>query len=292
LLGFALTQTDLNWESTLDTLACPILADHVVGGAVVFPAAGYAELAIAAANHWLPGAITEIEDLEIRAPLLLAEEPSRLVRCAVDPRDGQLSIKSREQLGKEAWALHVTSRILREATPIRLNRALGALPIRQPDFTDGSHAALTGASGLDYGPAFQAIRHGWLDENVALAELHTPETIAAGLDQYHLHPSFVDCAFQLVFQLLRDDATDHAGVTFVPTRIGHLSYRSGLGQPRYARARLLSRGPHSVSAEFELYDEAAQPIALLEEVRFRAINIRNRKRNKEEEKKNRCVKKE
>jgi phthiocerol/phenolphthiocerol synthesis type-I polyketide synthase C len=273
LLGFALTQTDLSWESTLDTLACPLLADHAVGGAVVFPAAGYAELAIAAASHWLPGAITEIEDLEIRAPLLLGEEPSRLVRCALDPRDGQLSIKSREQLGKEAWALHVTSRLLREATPIRLNRTLGALPIRQPDFTDRSHAALTLASGLDYGPAFQAIRHGWLDENVALAVLHTPATIAEGLDQYHLHPSFVDCAFQLVFQLLRDHAIDHAGVTFVPTRIGHLSYRSGLGQPRYARARLLSRGPHSVSAEFELYDEAAQPIALLEEVRFRAIRL-------------------
>jgi len=273
LLGYSMTQAELTWESTLDTLRHPALADHVVGGAVVFPAAGFAEVAVAAGHHWQPGAVIEIEDLEIRAPLILGEEPSRLMRTAIDARDGQLSIKSRDQLSKEAWTLHVVGRVLREATPIRLNRVLGSLPLRQPDFTDLSHGRLTQAAGLDYGRAFCAISHGWVDGTTALAAFEIPQLVGENIAEYHLHPCLVDCTFQLTIQLLRDAALEHTGVTFVPTRIGHLSYQSGLGRPHFARARLLTRGPHSVSVEFEIFNEERQLIALLEEVRFRAVRL-------------------
>jgi phthiocerol/phenolphthiocerol synthesis type-I polyketide synthase C len=288
LLGYSLTQAELSWESTLDTLRHPELADHVVGGATIFPAAGFAEVAVAAGIHWQPGAVTEIEDLEIRAPLILGDEPSRLMRCAIDARDGQFSIKSRDQMSTEAWTLHVMGRVLREATPIRLNRVLGALPLRQPDYSAQSHGLLTQAAGLDYGPAFTAISHGWLEGATTpgvstpdastpgastLAVFDIPAPVAEHIAEYHLHPCLVDCAFQLTIQLLRDAALDHSGVTFVPTRIGHLSYQAGLGRPHFARARLLSRGPHSVSAEFEIYNEERQLIALLEEVRFRAVRL-------------------
>jgi acyl transferase domain-containing protein/NADPH:quinone reductase-like Zn-dependent oxidoreductase/acyl carrier protein/NADP-dependent 3-hydroxy acid dehydrogenase YdfG len=303
LLGYSLTQAELSWESTLDTLRHPALADHVVGGATVFPAAGFAEVALAAGSLWQPGEVSEIEDLEIRAPLILGDEPSRIMRCSIDPRDGQLSIKSREQMSTEAWTLHVVGRVLREATPIRLNRELGTLPLRQPDFTAQSHGLLTQAAGLDYGPAFAAVSHGWVEtaaegsraaDNAAahgaatpgattpgattpgasvLAVFDIPPTVGENIAEYHLHPCLVDCAFQLIIQLLRDAALDHSGVTFVPTRVGHLSFHSGLGAPHFARARLLTRGPHSVSAEFEVFDDQRRLIALLEEVRFRAVRL-------------------
>jgi acyl transferase domain-containing protein/NADPH:quinone reductase-like Zn-dependent oxidoreductase/acyl carrier protein/NADP-dependent 3-hydroxy acid dehydrogenase YdfG len=288
LLGYAMTQAEFSWESTLDTLCHPMLADHVVGGATVFPAAGFAEVALAAGGQWQPGMVTEIEDLEIRAPLILGDEPSRLMRCAIDPRDGQISIKSREQTSTEAWTQHVMGRVLREATSIRLNRELGTLPLRQPDFTAQSHGLLTQAAGLDYGRAFAAVSHGWIEGAAtrgaadpgartpgatALAVFNIPSPVEANIADYHLHPCLVDCAFQLIIQLLRDAALDHTGVTFVPTRIGHLSYQSGLSKPHFARARLLTRGPHSVSAEFEIFDEERRLIALLEEVRFRAVRL-------------------
>jgi len=273
LLGYSMTQAELSWESTLDTLRHPELADHVVGGATVFPAAAFAEVALAAGIHWQPGAVTEIEDLEIRAPLILGDEPSRLMRCVIDARDGQFSIKSREQMSTEAWTLHVVGRVLREATPIRLNRELGSLPLRQPDYTAQSHGLLTQAAGLDYGPAFVAISHGWIEGLSTVAVLDIPALIGENIAEYHLHPCLVDCAFQLTIQLLRDAALDHAGVTFVPTRIGHLSYQAGMGRPHFARARLLTRGPHSVSAEFEIFDEERRLIAVLEEVRFRAVRL-------------------
>jgi phthiocerol/phenolphthiocerol synthesis type-I polyketide synthase C len=273
LLGYALNQVELTWENDIDTQRHPLLADHVVGDAAVFPGAGYAEFALAAALCWQPAALVEVEDLEIRAPLLLAADTSRTVRCALDPRDGQLSIKSREQATQEAWTLQAVGRVLREPLGSRLERTLGLLPMRPPDFTGRSHALLTAAAGLAYGPAFQAVLHGWVEGQSALAVFHVGDSVRAELDQYHLHPALVDCTFQLIIQLLKEDAADYAGLTFVPTRIGRLSYRDGLATPQYARARLLSRGPHSISAEFEIFDEMHEPIAVIEEVRFRSVRL-------------------
>jgi acyl transferase domain-containing protein/NADPH:quinone reductase-like Zn-dependent oxidoreductase/NADP-dependent 3-hydroxy acid dehydrogenase YdfG/acyl carrier protein len=275
LLGYALNQVELTWENEIDTQRHPLLADHVVGDATVFPGTGYVEFALAAAFRWQPTAVIELEDLEIRAPLLLSEETSRTVRCALDPRDGQLSIKSREQLTKEAWTVQAVARVLREPTDTRLQRTLGALPTRKPDFTGRSHALLTAAAGLNYGPSFQAVGHGWVVDASALAIIDLPDSVRAELNQYHLHPALVDCTFQLIIQLLKEDAADYAGLTFVPTRIGRLSYRSGMAKPQYVRARLLSRGPHSVSAEFEIFDETRKPIAVIEEVRFRSVRLQH-----------------
>jgi phthiocerol/phenolphthiocerol synthesis type-I polyketide synthase C len=274
LLGYAINQAELTWENDLDTQRHPMLADHVVGDVTVFPGSGHLELALAAALRWQPAGLAEIEDLEIRAPLLLAQEPSRTVRCAVDPRDGQFAVKSREQTKQEPWTLHAVARVLREPTEIRLHRTLGALPTRPPDFTGAVHDMYTRAVGLDYGPAFQAVAHGWIDGSTVLARLNIPDSLRDDFDQYHLHPALLDCTFQLIIQLLRDHVASDTGVVFVPTRIGHLSYRGGSTlKPQYVRARLLNHAPRSVSAEFEIFDEAQQPIAFLEEVRFRGVRL-------------------
>ena len=273
LLGHAVHQADLTWENELDTSKYPLFADHVVGGATVFPATGYAELALAVAFRWQATDIAEIEDLEIRAPLLLAAESSRTVRCTLDPSDGQLTIRSREYLGTDSWSVQSVSRVLREPTAARMQRALGELPARQPDFTARSHERLTLAAGLEYGAGFQAVSHGWIEAGEAVAVLEPPAQLEADLDQHHLHPALLDCAFQLIIQLLRDAAADYDGFTFIPTRIGHLSCRAGVHRPSYARARLLRRGPHSLCAEYEIFDAAGRPIALLEEVRLRSVRL-------------------
>lgn len=273
LLGYALHQAELTWESTLDTQAHPVLGDHVVGDTPVFPGTGYAELAIAAALRWQPGDGAEIEDLDILAPLLLAAEPSRTVRSALDPRDGQLSIKSREHPAGGQWTLQAVARVLREPSELRLSRTLEALPVRQPDFTTRSHELLTEAAGLDYGPAFQTIDHGWIEGSAVIAIFRIPASVRAEIDLHHLHPALLDNAFQLIIQLMRDEIADYQGLTFVPTRIGHLTYRAGMGHPKFARARILTRAPHSICGEFELFDESHRSIALLEDVRFRSIRL-------------------
>jgi phthiocerol/phenolphthiocerol synthesis type-I polyketide synthase C len=274
LLGYALRQADPAWETQLDTARVPFLADHVIGESTVFPGSGYAELALATAASWRDGEeLLEIEDLEIRAPLLLAASPSRTLRCGLDPRDGQLRIRSREQLSADAWTLHAIGRVTPKPTDIRLGRLSFLAPTRPEDFTGRSHVDATCAAGLNYGPGFQAVSRGWFEQDWVLAELAVPDCLQADFPRYLLHPALLDCAFQLILELLADRATADAGLIFVPTRIGRLTWHAGRSAPRYARARLLTRGPHSVSGRFEIFDATSSPVALLEEVRFQSIRV-------------------
>jgi len=274
LLGYPLRQHEGIWENQLDTALYPWLADHVVGEAVVFPGTGFAEIALAAATQWQPGAWAEIEELEIRAPLLLAAAPSKRLRVSLDAADGGLHIQAKDVGSAEPWTLHATARILREAGPALLTGAPAQCPDRPVDFTGDTHALLTHAVGLAYGDAFQAVKHGWAEsDDTVLAVLEPHPALQDSLPHSLLHPALLDCTFQLIIQLLRDDPAMGRGVAFVPAKIGRLALRTDAGLPRYARAHLLRRGPHSLTAEFFLYNEAGEQIAAVHEARFRSIRL-------------------
>src|SRR5690606_15116589 len=79
--------------------------------------------------------------------------------------------------------------------------------------------------------------------------------------------------FQLIIQLLRDDPAMGQGVAFVPAKIGRLAVRTETGVPHYVRARLLRRAPHSLTAEFDIYDADGNQIAAVREARFKSIRL-------------------
>ncbi|MEF8701863.1 MAG: type I polyketide synthase [Candidatus Accumulibacter sp. UW26] len=281
LLGYPLPQHELTWENHLDTQLHPVLADHVVGEATIFPGAGFAELALAAALAWPagepaaenPGELVEIEELEIRSPLLVGDERSTIIRSEIDPDDGRLTILGREQTSSDPWTVHSVARILREAQATLLQTPFPGLPDRAPDFDRDSHAALTRAVGIAYGPAFQCIDHGWTEGNSVLAVYRIPAAVASQLASTHLHPALLDGAFQLVFQLLKEAIGAHNGVAFVPTRMGRIAFCSGQSEPLFARATLLRHSARSLQAEFALFAADGTPIAVLRDVRFRSVRL-------------------
>jgi len=274
LLGYALAQHSLTWENQLDSQAYPSLADHVVGEGTVFPGSGFAELALAAALVWQPGAHAEVEDLEIRAPLLLGAEHSKTIRVEIDGQDGTFAIKGREQAGSEALALHAGGRILREPSTILLRKTAPVLPKRPPDFNRHDHESMAKALGLNYGPTYLAISHGWVEDSVGYGLFEVPQALEAELEHYHLHPALLDSAFQLILQILRNDRElAREGIAFVPAKIGRIAFRSGLGTPHLALASLRKRSPHSLLADFSIFDEAGRLIAFIKEARFRSIRL-------------------
>ncbi|MGZ8226063.1 MAG: SDR family NAD(P)-dependent oxidoreductase [Methylococcaceae bacterium] len=273
LLGYPLQQHDRQWENQLDTQLQPFLNDHNVGGAVVFPGAGFAELALAAAHHNHPDDFLEIEELEIRSPLLLSHDHSKVIRFTLDAADGRFTLVSRENAGSLEWTPHLVGRVLSDATGYSLEPIAPAIPDRAPDFDKASHALLTESVGLEYGPAFQAISYGWSDQNSALGIFELPASISVGFDQYYLHPALLDCAFQLVFQILKDELQRHDDIAFVPIKMGKINLRASKAIPHLAKATLLHRSPHSLNAEFALYDANGLAIAIISDVRFRAVRL-------------------
>ena len=270
LLGYPLPQQELTWENQLDTQALPSLADHVVGEDVVFPGTGFAELALAAALVWKPGDLVAIEELEIRSPLLLSNQLAKTIRVSISAADGSVSISGRDTSSAEPWAIHAVARILSE--PGALHETQPTFPVRQPDFNQASHQALTRAAGLNYGEQFQRIDHGWVEGASALAVFATlPD--AADLAKTHLHPAILDCTFQLIIQLLKDDLELYDGMAFVPVKMGRITFCKTDAAPHSARATLLKRSPHSLTAEFTVFDGNGMAIAVVGEARFRSVRL-------------------
>lgn len=273
LLGYRLRQQELSWENQLDLHLQPILADHVVGEATVFPGTGFAELGLAAAHAWREAQLIEIEDLEIRSPLILGTDLAQIIRVRIDPQDGSTTIIGKEQGAEAAWTTHGACRIMQEPNPLQLRVACPQLPIRQPDFTGASHLALTKVVGLDYGPAFQCIDHGWITGQSVLALLQLPEKVAEDARRMHLHPAVLDCAFQLIIQLMREQVALQEGITYIPVRLGRIVFRTDAARPALAQVNLLRWTEQSLSADVTLFDQEHQVIAVIKEARFRRIRL-------------------
>ncbi|MGA0584591.1 MAG: acyltransferase domain-containing protein, partial [Castellaniella sp.] len=111
LLGWRLPDAEAAWENTLDTLVLPWLADHRVGGAIVFPGAAYAEMALAAGRAWR-GGTPVVESLEILAPMVFDGDHARILRLTIQPRDGGFMIQSRQRLSHDEWTPHAAGRLL------------------------------------------------------------------------------------------------------------------------------------------------------------------------------------
>ncbi|MFG6177349.1 type I polyketide synthase [Halomonas sp. THAF12] len=276
LLGYRLAQQSQTWESQLDTGRLPWLADHVVGEGAVFPGAGFLELALAAARHERDSELIDIEELEIQAPLLLDGANGRRTRTCLAPDSGHIEVLSREPVTGQEWQRHAVARVMQQSRGFQLRRQPPTLPERAPDFRLADHLAMAEAIGLHYGPAFQAIGHGWVEGDSVIGEVSLPEVIERELDHSYLHPGILDSAFQLFIPLLAQEGLTDEGLAFVPVRVGRLQWRADGARPALAHARLLKRAPHSFTADFELFDAEGQAVAVLSETRFKAIRLKPR----------------
>ncbi|MGM0615572.1 MAG: SDR family NAD(P)-dependent oxidoreductase [Pseudomonadota bacterium] len=271
LLGYPMAQQARTWESQLDIQRQPWLAGHVVGEGAVFPGAGFVELALAAALQRQDTPVVDIEELEIRAPLLLDTPHGRLMRLHMGEHDGRMEIRSREPAVGEEWQLNCVARMLQETCGSLLERPAPHRPTRAPDYTLDQHLAMAEHLGLHYSDAFQAIAHGWIEDNRVVGEIIANEPLLASQQGLHLHPGILDSAFQMFIPLLAQQ--DIASLAFVPVRVGRIQLDTQAGTPTLAHAVMGKRSPHSFTADFELFDAQGKAVAILSEVRFKAIRL-------------------
>lgn len=273
LLGYALPQQGAAWENRLDTVLFPSLGDHQVGESVLFPGAGFIELAVAAALRYQPGDFVDIEELEIHAPLILNAEYSKRIQVRIADADGALSIRSRTNGEREEWVQQVVARLPGEASGVMLDRLAPALPARVADFNSAQHLELTKAVGLEYGPAYQAVSEGWWLDQGVLARLEVPAVIADEVDRLHLHPALLDSAFQLITQLLARDPARRDDLAFIPVKFGRVAFTTTAGVPVLAQVQLTKSSAHSLLADFTLYDASGNAVVHIKDARFRGVRL-------------------
>ncbi len=159
----------------LSTATHPWLADHAVAGVVLFPGAGFVELAPRAGDEV---GCTVVDELTLSAPLLLPSADGIQVQVVVGAADGSgrraVSVYSRGAQPGSEWALHAAG-VLSTASPapaadLSVWPPVGAMAV---DVTD-AYERLAGR-GYEYGPAFQGLQAMWRLGNEVFAEVVLPD---------------------------------------------------------------------------------------------------------------------
>ncbi|MCX8146186.1 MAG: SDR family NAD(P)-dependent oxidoreductase [Azovibrio sp.] len=276
LLGWRIPEAAHTWENVLDPLILPWLADHKVGGAVVFPGAAYAEMALAAAREWLGGEALAFEEMDIVSPLVFDGEHPRTLRFELNDRDGSFQIKSRQRLSQDEWTLHAAGRILQPTAASRSAR-IAHLSGNGESIDRETHYRLAATLGLDYGAAFQGLREAVVADNCLQADLDHPADLAG--EDYLVHPALLDVCYQSLVDFFRADIEAGQGVALLPVKTGRFEYLRA-GRPSRFRARLTRRSARSVLADFELFDADDHLLASVSGCRFRAAPLAHKAQEK------------
>ena len=279
LLGYRLRDHAAAWENQIDPVLLPALADHVVDGAITFPGAGYAEMALAAARLYFGLPACALENLEIRTPVVFQAQQARLFRLTLDTHTAGFTIETRPRVSDEPWTLNVTGRLLasgpasREAPRVPPEALAGFAA--QPVIDAATLYAGASAIGLDYGETFRWVTSLRTDGDAALAELAVPAALADTLDAYVLHPALMDSGFHPLFALLAGEsgaAADGSRAAYVPVQMGRIDFHGG-DAVRRVLVRIERRNPHSLVASFAWLDGEGRIVARIDGCRFRRVNF-------------------
>ncbi len=256
------------WENTLDTLTTPWLRDHKVGGAVIFPAAAYVEMGLAASHETRGEAGGALEDLDILSPLLFEEDHARALRLEMDS-DGTFRILSRPRLSEDSWILHAKGRVL-EAPKTEIQKEIedwsGTILLDA-----ATHYKLTESLGLDYGAAFQGFLGGWLMGDRLQARIALPKALQEEAAAYQVHPALLDLCFQSLMNFFRAEMENGSGIAYLPVRVGSVRFFGGM--PVSFEAHLTRKSRRALQASFVLRDSENRIIACLDDCRFRAAPL-------------------
>ncbi|MEV7954852.1 amino acid adenylation domain-containing protein [Streptomyces sp. NPDC088141] len=263
LLGRRTTHTEPTWHTTLDTERLPYLDDHRIQSTVVFPAAGYLEMAVQAVRSLTGGTHAVLTDIELRRALFLPEGEDRAVRLSLSPQNAVFTIASAEEGGGER-AVHasgvVRSAQPRPAGPPVDTAALAARCRRRLDGAD-CYTALA-ALGYHYGPAFRTIEEVWIGSGEVLARLSPPAVLGDDAARHHIHPVLLDGCFQslLATQLLDGGADRQTAGIRLPLSIDEVCLAPVGDRPIWVHATVTRGGADELVGDMAVYADGGESL--------------------------------
>jgi len=235
---------DWRWERVLTSASLPYLADHVVDGRVIAPAAALIEMALAAGRAGPGYTHPEIVDFTIGRPLVLGESPRvvhvRLKAAGPNAAD-HLTLTIHSLGGDESEFIQHAEALLRSGDAgqsVPLDRdAIAARCGRRLD-ADTFYMDLR-ERGLDFGPALRGVREVRYAVNEALGEIALP--VEAGSPEgYSVHPALLDAGLQVTAAALRGriEAAGSKPGLYLPVTAERIRRGPAEGQPSRCHAVL------------------------------------------------------
>ncbi|MEU3188976.1 SDR family NAD(P)-dependent oxidoreductase, partial [Streptomyces sp. NPDC006923] len=251
------------FSSRLSLRSHPWLADHAVGGSVLFPGTGFVELAIRAGDQVGCG---RIDELTLEVPLVLPETGGMRIQLLVEGPDEAgrraFSLHSRTDTVEQPWARNAFGVLAPEPSEAETADTAvwpptGADPVGLDTFYEGLADA-----GFGYGPAFQGLTSAWRRGEEIFAEVALPEAEISHAASFGLHPALFDAALHTSWLTGAADGRlpfSWSGVSL------HATGASAL------RVRLIPAAADTVS--LEITDPTGRPVASVEALTTRPVDM-------------------
>jgi acyl transferase domain-containing protein len=235
----------------------PWAQDHRIFGHTPFPAAGFLELALAAAIQE-EGPDAGLENVTIGEALLLPEDGTVAIQVVVtNGASGKRMVQVFSAAAGDAeepleWRLHVTAYVGRaEQTSL-------PLPADRQGFrrvaVDDYYQRMEGV-GAHYGPALRGIRTMHRQGSTIVAEIALPADLV--VDGYLLHPALLDACFQpMGAGMEKEDAVEPSTDLYMPIGIKRYSVLRPGATAATCRVTVAPRndGADAAEADIAIFD--------------------------------------
>ncbi len=275
LLDIRLARAMPTWISRLDSRHMAFLKDHRVENLIIFPAAGFVEMALEAGVQLFEGKAFVIEDFEIRKPLILPDPPSGLLlELTYDLTERTFSIQSRLESGA-SWSTHVVGSMRGERTESSF--AASAWEASSwPNVGLDSFYDHMADMGLRYGEEFRPIRELSAGAGKSAGRVSLGQTLAHRAPEYPLHPVLFDGALQIFSAGAATMEGRSAGLR-LPVRFSRILFLRSPGASSLVRAGVKQANDEFVEGGIELFDESGRPCVRIDG--FRAICVEGARRS-------------
>ncbi len=242
----------------------PWLADHEIGGAVLFPGAGFVELAIRAGDEV---GCAVIEELVLAAPLVMHPGVGVQVQVIVGDADESgsrtVSVYSRDDHA-EGWLLNAEGKLgVHVAEVSGASVDLSVWPPAGAESVDIAEGyAQLAERGYAYGPTFQGLVAVFRRGSEVFAEVSAPLEAGIAVDGMGMHPAVLDAVLHALGLAIE------TGETRLPFCWRGVSlHAAGAGR---VRARLAPAGTDAIS--IDVTDAAGLPVLTVGALVTRAMS--------------------
>ncbi len=243
----------------------PYLKDHQIYDTILFPAAGYIEILLAAGKKILGTQSITIKNLIIQEPLSLSADKPKTIQVQVleaDNKDYTLSIHSQEKEGN--WICHGSALLSNsslasadicdwEKIKLICNHEISTSDLYQKFAVHGAH----------YGPQFQTLKNVWVTNNEVAAELHCESDLGCLSD-----PRILDGCFQALSAAIAIDKDSSKNI-FLPFGVDALTLYSNLEKTCRMHGKVMEKDENSLSADIEIFSLGGEPLASIKGFRMR-----------------------
>lgn len=269
LLGPSLGSSESIWETPIHLEALPFLDDHRINGRLVFPAAAYVEMALAAGRELHGEGTVVLEEIEFeRALFLPGPEKSVYLEMHAHPDEGRFEVHSRIGTG-HTWTAHCRGKI-RSGADSKRPPSVSLDEIRAcclEERTRVDSYERFRENGFHFGAAFQGIVRVWRRDGEALGEIRAPDSLRTG--EFLIHPALLDSCFQVLLATLTPEEGD--GGLFLPVALGRMRLFASPGAVVWSHVELTESSPRQISARLRLLDDRGVVLAEIDGFRCAAL---------------------